>query len=172
MLTWRPLPAVPMPALLIRVSSRSVVPCTAAARLRTPARLARSALKNVAAPPTFSISATACAPLAASRPCTRTRTPFSPSRRATTRPTPSVDPVTSTVLSVNFSERGLLLWRHTQSASDLVRASRFDRRHPTVSQRRSPIICGVSVQALPLEPEPRFPRPRSHARAAPPYHAH
>src|SRR4051794_34501565 len=99
-----------MPALLIRISSRSVASCTALARRRASAKLLRSALKKVAAPPAFSISATTRAPLSASRPCTRTRAPPSASWRATNRPTPSVDPVTSTVFPISFSKSNLPPW--------------------------------------------------------------
>ena len=44
----------------------------------------------------------------ASRPCTSTRAPDCPSLRATSRPTPSVEPVTSAVFTLSFSIAGLV----------------------------------------------------------------
>src|SRR5437588_850913 len=80
----------------------------ASARRRTSASAERSAERKAATPPLASMSATTRAPLSASRPCTSTCAPACPSLRATSRPTPSVEPVTSAVFPLSFSIAGLL----------------------------------------------------------------
>ncbi len=89
------------------MSSRSTVAWAASARRRTSASAERSAARKSAAPPLASMSATTRAPLSASRPCTSTRAPACPSLRATSQPTPSVEPVTSAVFPLNCSIPGL-----------------------------------------------------------------
>src|SRR5215472_7351462 len=92
-----------MPALLMRMSSRSHSWRTASARRRTSASEEKSAGKKAAEPRLAArIWLSNCSPRVRSRPWIRTRAPRSASRRATSRPTPSVDPVTSTVLFAMF----------------------------------------------------------------------
>ena len=74
-----------------------VVRCTASARRRTSTKAEMSACKNSAGPPPALLAETTCSPRARSRPCTSTRHPSWPSVSATTRPTPSVEPVMSAV---------------------------------------------------------------------------
>ena len=76
---------------------------------RTSASAERSAARKSAAPPLASVSPRTRAPLSASRPCTSTCAPACPSLRATSRPTPSVEPVTSASFSAvpsQVSSRG------------------------------------------------------------------
>src|SRR5262249_55008400 len=86
-----------------RMSNRSHSWRTVSARRRTSASEEKSARKKAAEPRLAArISLSNCSPRVRSRPWIRTRAPPSASRRATSRPTPSVDPVTSTVLFSMF----------------------------------------------------------------------
>src|ERR1700730_1374962 len=149
-----------MPALLIRMSSRSTVAWVASARRRTSTSAERSAARKSAAPPLASMSATTRAPLSASRPCTSTRAPACPSLRTTSRPTPSVEPVTSAVFPLSFSipglltslRRGRLLWDAGSSKSSFS-GIKNDRSWCS----RAPKSEGVRLSSLKVGPAVRIP---------------
>src|SRR5215471_377789 len=116
------------------MSSRSTVAWAVTARRRTSASAERSAARKPAAPPLASISATTRAPLSASRPSSSTRAPACPSLRATSRPTPSVDPVTRTVFPLCFSIPDLLTWLGERDYLGLLRVrSHRSRRLKTIA---------------------------------------